>query len=168
MEERHDREQYFFDEATLSQLMALCGGYERVACVCAPTLGRALAAIGEQPCILDIDERFADVPGFTRFDLQAPSWLGDAFDLVVCDPPFFTVSLGCLFTALAMVTQHDHRRPLLVSYLSRRADAVVRAGQRFGLRATGLSVGYETVADVEKNEIEWFTNLPDEVLRPLR
>ena len=76
MEERHAREQYFFDEATLDHLAAYVASWPSPCCLCAPLLGQRLVELGVDVAILDVDERFSDVPGFRRFDVYRPDWLG--------------------------------------------------------------------------------------------
>jgi hypothetical protein len=158
MEERHDREQYFFDESTRARLVRVASGFERPCCLSMPTVGRDLAALGRPVTILDLDERFADTPGFRRFDLRRPEWLGLEFGLILCDPPFFTVSLSELLTALRMLSRYRDDQPTLVTSLVRRRPTVERALSRFGLKATGWVAGYETVTPGPKNDIEFLAN----------
>ena len=71
-----------------------------------------------------IDERFADLAGFRRYDVHRPEWLDAEYGVIVCDPPFFRVSLSQLFDAVRIVAGNDFTKPLLISYLRRRASAV--------------------------------------------
>ena len=167
-EERHDREQYFFDEATAQRLVAFLSRWEHPCCVCAPTIGERLAEAGHDVTILDVDERFAHLPGYRPYDVTRPPWIDRRFDGILCDPPFFNVSLSVLRDALRQLSHHDDRQPVLLGYLSRRADAVVEAFSRFSLRTTGIRLHYTTVDASERNEIELFSNLDDDTLAPLR
>jgi hypothetical protein len=88
-----------------------------------------------------------------------PAWLGEPFDLILCDPPFFRVSLAQLFTAIRLLSRYDYRQPLLISYLSRRAANILGTFARFDLRPTGYYPGYLTVQNVDRNGIEFFGNL---------
>src|SRR5262245_29477559 len=117
MDERHQYEQYFFAPDTLSRLTGFLARYDRVCVLCAPLLGQALATAGRKVRILDIDERFAAVPGFLRWDIHRPTPLGETFDVILCDPPFFNISLSRLFRAVRVLAQHRLDQPLLVSYL---------------------------------------------------
>ncbi len=159
MRENHEREQYFFDAPTLAHLTAFVSKFAAPCCVCAPFLGRRLSEEGVSVTILDIDERFADLPGFMRYDIRKPVWLDQTFDLIVCDPPFFDVSLSQLFSALRTVSHNDFRQPLLISYLTRRESALLGIFAPFSLRSTGYRPKYETVRDDPKNEIEFYGNL---------
>jgi hypothetical protein len=159
MHERHENEQYFFDAPTLDHLAEFVGGFARPCCLCAPRLGQELERRGVAARVLDVDERFAGLRGFRRWDIYRPEWLGEEFGRIVCDPRFFNVSLSQLFTALRLLARHDWRQPLLVSYLTRRASSVLGTFAPFWLEPTGYHPGYQTVRKVARNEIEFYGNL---------
>ncbi len=89
MDELHQNEQYFFDQPTLDHLASFGQQFSNPCCLCAPLLGQPLVERGCQVTILDIDRRFASLPGFQHYDIFSPIWLEEEFDLIVCDPPFF-------------------------------------------------------------------------------
>ncbi len=159
MLEKHELEQYFWDAPTVAHLADFAGAYGRVCCLCAPLLGRELAARGHDVRILDMDERFADLPGFRRYDVYRPEWLGETYDLIVCDPPFFNVSLSQLFGAARLLSRSDFAQPLLVCYLQRRALNICGAFAPFALEPTGYLPGYQTVQETGRNAIEFYGNL---------
>lgn len=103
-----------------------------------------------------------------HFDLYRPHWLGQDFDVVVCDPPFFNVSLSQLFNAVRVVARNDFDQALLLCYLRRRESAVVGTFARFGLQATGYFPTYQTVQKTERNEVEFFGNLGEDATAKLR
>src|SRR4051812_1271623 len=100
MEENHQREQYFFDQPTIDALADLVGAFERPCVLCAPMVGKEASRRKRPVRILDVDERFAAVPGFQRWDIYRPTHVEETFDLILCDPHFFNVSLSQLFHAL--------------------------------------------------------------------
>lgn len=161
MYERHENEQYFFDDETVNRLadFVIENGFVLPCCLCCPLLGRELANRGVETRILDSDERFADVAGFRAYDLYRPLWTGEKYGIIICDPPFFKVSLSQLFHAIRVLAQHDFAQPLVVFYLSRRAQNVTGTFARFDLRATGWQPRYQTVQRVERNQIEAFGNV---------
>ena len=159
MYELHENEQYFFDEATLETLADFVSKWTSPCCICAPMLGKKLAQRGVDVTILDIDQRFATTKGFRRFDLISPEWIGEDFDLIVCDPPFFNVSLSQLFAAIRTLALFNFKQKLMISYLSRRSDAIVGTFAPFSLSPTNYFPKYQTVRDVERNKIEFFSNL---------
>jgi hypothetical protein len=167
MYERHENEQYFFDTVTLNHLAGFVAGYERPCCLCAPLLGQELVRRGVGVRILDIDERFAHLDGFRKYDIFRPEWLGEEFGLIVCDPPFYGASLSQLFAAIRMLGRNMYSQPLLVSYLKRRKASVLGTFARFGLEPTGYKPGYLTVQSVARNEIEFYGNLGAEAHRRL-
>lgn len=167
MYERHENEQYFFDEKTLQVLSDFLMRFDSIGCVCAPLLGSRLVEQGANVTILDIDERFAHLPGFVEFDVHRPHWIGRHFDVIVCDPPFYSVSLSQLFAALRLLSQHRFDQPLLVSYLKRRETAIMGTFTKFGLAPTGFEPDYVTVQECERNRIEFYSNLPMETVREL-
>lgn len=116
MQEEHAREQYFFDAPTLDRLATFVERFERPCLLCAPMLGRTLHDRGRAVATLDVDERFAHLAEFRRWDLYRPTPLPERYDLILCDPPFFNVSLSQLFAALRLLAQFDFRQPLVVSH----------------------------------------------------
>ena len=163
MQERHEKEQYFFTDETTGHLADFAARFPNPCCICAPSVGVELARRRVPVRILDIDERFAKTPGFRRYDLFSPDWLGEEFGLILCDPPFFNVSLSQLFAALRLLSRNRYEQPLLISYLSRRATSIVGTFARFGLTPTGYYPRYKTVQALARNEIEFFGNLPPSV-----
>jgi hypothetical protein len=159
MYELHENEQYFFDKPTLTHLADFVSVYSNPCCLCCPLLGKELVERGVSVRILDIDDRFANLDGFRRYDIYRPEWLGEEFGLIVCDPPFYNASLSQLFTAIRMLSRNIYEQPLLLSYLSRRSAAVMGTFARFNLQPTGYHPGYQTVQRAERNEIEFFGNL---------
>lgn len=170
MYERHENEQYFFDEDTIAHLSRFVQDYERPCCLCTPRVGERLASLGRDVAVLDPDERFGGLAGFRRFDLyrpEYPGWMEQSYGLILCDPPFFKVSLSQLFAAVRLLARHDFAQPLLIAWLERRASAIEGTFAPFGLRATGYRPGYQTVRPTEKNRIAFFGNLSDEEHRRL-
>ncbi|MCB0082959.1 MAG: hypothetical protein KDE47_18595 [Caldilineaceae bacterium] len=159
MYELHEYEQYFFDPPTLDQLSTFLARWQRPCCICAPLVGKRLAEQGVNVRILDIDERFAKVKGFRRYDLYRPEWLEETYDVLFCDPPFFNVTLAQLFGALRLLSHNDFAQPLLVGYLKRREAAILGTFAKFGLQSTGYQLGYQTVKPIEKNVVELYSNL---------
>jgi hypothetical protein len=162
MYELHENEQYFFDRPTIAHLADFLSAYDNPCCICCPLLGRELAERGVAVRILDIDERFANLPGFRRYDLYRPEWLGEEFGIIVCDPPFYNVSLSQLFAAIRMLSRNLYTQPMLVGYLVRRQSSILGTFSRFNLQPTGYRPQYLTVQKSERNEIEFYGNLGEE------
>jgi len=241
VEEHREHEQYFFDQATVRRLADFLEGYDHPLCLCAPLVGAELSRRGVPVRVLDIDRRFADLPGFRFFDLQHPKWVGEGLartshqdvrapesgidcgaasgtstpgssrgqvmfsprhrgsgqgdamsqpgrvsderqrspgprgpaktaqpgekvghGIILCDPPFFGVSLSRLFKAVSMLAGYDFRHPLLLTYLRRRKEKILEVFEPFALRPTGFLPAYESVPRLGKFEVEFYGNLPEE------
>lgn len=168
MYELHRNEQYFFNQPTLDQLADFVQCFSHPCCLCVPLLGKTLAERGVKVKVLDIDERFASVPGFEAYDIYRPAWIEEEFDLIICDPPFYSVSLSQLFTAIWKLAHFNYRQSLLVSYLKRRAANILGTFRPFHLVETGYYPRYQTVQEVERNKIEFFSNLDASYIEQLR
>ncbi|HVU63164.1 MAG TPA: hypothetical protein VHC70_04260 [Phycisphaerales bacterium] len=156
-DERHEREQYFFRPPAAVALCRALDGFEYPCVLCAPLVGAEMAR-RRRTRILDIDDRFASVPGFLRWDVHRPEFIDERFGMIFCDPPFFTVSLSQLFDAIRLLARYDTTTPLAVTYLTRRAGAVESVFGPFGLRPTGYRPEYLTVDNDGRNSIEVFAN----------
>lgn len=159
MQERHENEQYFFTPKTTERLADFAARFTNPCCICTPSVGAELGRRGVPVRVLDIDERFARTPGFRRYDLFHPEWLGEEFGIILCDPPFFNVSLSQLFAALRLLSRGNYDQPLLISYLSRRATSLCGTFARYNLTATGYCPRYQTVQALSRNDVEFFGNL---------
>ena len=162
MEERHEQEQYFYSRDTVLHLADFVQTFSFPCCLCTPLVGQELVKRGKRIRILDIDTRFSQLPGFCFYDLYRPKWLEEEYDLIICDPPFFKVSLSQLFQSIRLLSHYNMKQPLLISYLKRRAASLIGTFSPFGLAASGYSPDYLTVQMTSYNEIEFFTNLPKE------
>lgn len=159
MLELHACEQYFWDDATVSRLADVAARFENPACLCAPLLGTELERRAVACSTLDVDERFAHLKGFSRFDVYRPAWQGERFGAIICDPPFWIVSLSQLFAAIRLLAQHDFEQPLAVCYPTRRSANLGATFARFGLKPTGFYPAYRTVnTQEERDRIEFFAN----------
>ncbi len=158
MKELHGNEQYFFDQATLDELGRRMQPFDSICCLCAPTLAAHLHASGKSVVSLDIDRRFEGTPGFRYFDILDPQWLGQSFDLIFCDPPFFNVSFRQLHAAIRTLAQNDFQQRIWLTYLDRRSEKLLNAFSDFQLRPSDFFPQYQTVEDCDKNRIRLFCN----------
>ncbi|MCB9685584.1 MAG: hypothetical protein H6735_11130 [Alphaproteobacteria bacterium] len=159
MHEDHQREQYFFDPPTVARLADLLEVYDRPCCLCAPTVARALADRGRAVTLLEVDERFASVPGFRRWDLYRPTPLAQTFDAILVDPPFWKVTLSQLFTALRVLARGDLTLPTWVCHLASREADVCGTLAPFGLGPTEIEPGYVSVRPIEANRVRLYSNV---------
>ena len=108
--------------------------------------------------LLDTDTRFADLPFFREWNLYRPTPLDESFDLILCDPPFFNVSLSQLFTAIRLLAKFDYSHKIAIAYLGRRESALLGTFARFNLAPTGFFPIYQTVQSCAKNDIQFYAN----------
>lgn len=158
MLEDHTNEQYFFDVATRAWLVDCLQPFDSICTLSTPTLGAALIDAGKTPVILDIDERFGHLPGFIKWDITGPAHMKQRFDLIICDPPFFNVSLRTLRSAIEILSHYDTTQKLAICYLTRRKTAVLKSFKKFGLCETGVRMVYKSVVPGAKNKIELLGN----------
>jgi hypothetical protein len=156
--ENHQREQYFWDQETIVELADFLEPFENPCCLCTPSVGEELERRHKSVTILDIDERFARLAGFQRWDLYRPRALNQDFDIILVDPPFFKVSLSQLFRAIRMLCRFDLSRKIVVTWLARRESALLGTFRPFGLSSTGYHPGYLTVQACARNDIQLYAN----------
>jgi hypothetical protein len=162
LREKHEVEQYFYDQATRVALAEWLRAFDNPCLLCAPSVGVEALRLGRQLRVLDLDRRFGFLPGYQPYDLYRPAPLDETFDLIFCDPPFFGVKLSQLFAAIRLLARFDLTTPVAMGWLARRGDAVLGTFHPFGLRATGIALSYLTIDDDERNRVELYTNLPEE------
>jgi 16S rRNA G966 N2-methylase RsmD len=160
IDELHENEQYFFAEDTVEYLARAASSFKRVCCICCPSLGEKLIELGVDVTILDIDNRFSDLPGFKYWDITRPKYLQEEFDLIVMDPPFFNVSMREIRKSLQVLTHYElSKSKLMISYLSRRENAFITGMKPFEMEPLDYIPEYNTVDVTEaKNRIEFYVN----------
>lgn len=180
MEELHENEQYFFSKRTLKLLSTsiASSGFNDVCCLCSPMLGLELYKKINYVSILDKDNRFVSVVKSTRrkandsdknndlshlwfvnYDLNRPRYIGWNFDLIVCDPPFFSVPLHNLLRSIYTISKYNYRIKLLISYVKRREEQLLQTFEKYNLKPTGFHPEYDTVQNSGRNEIEFYSNI---------
>lgn len=158
MLERHELEQYFWDAPTLESLADVAARFDNPCALCAPMLGRVLGERKVKHRVLDFDERFSEDENYAKFDLYRPIWRPEIYGVIICDPPFWKVSLSQLFAAIRLLSQHNWEQPLAICYPTRRAKNICGTFARFGLEPTDYFPGYVSVQELERNRIEFFAN----------
>jgi EEF1A lysine methyltransferase 1 len=142
--ENHAFEQFYFDESCRALLLELLEGYERPLLLCCPSMAVAAEEAGKPYLLLDRDERFSFLSAYRPFDLFNPTVLDDAYDVILCDPPFANLDLDTLRTALDVMAPDAQSRaaPLYIAYNSRREDELLKA---FGTLERKLPLTYCSV-----------------------
>lgn len=124
--EDHRYEQFFYDEATASQLYQLVDLYDRPLLLCNPTLAVIAERKGKEYKLLDRDTRFNFLSSYEPFSLTEPHLItGYDFDAVFIDPPFANVTPDQLARCLRLMAADSV--PLWVAYNSRREEPLLDA-----------------------------------------
>ena len=135
--EDHRLEQFYWDEPTRARLLKRLGEYRAPLLVGTPSLAVDAENAGLPYLLLDVDERFAFLPGFRRYDLfdnaETPEFDCDA---ILCDPPFANFELDQLRTALTRLVgaaslagklRWRGEPDLFIAYNAKREEALLRA-----------------------------------------
>ena len=167
MLENHDREQYFFDPPTVKTLADFAQEFKYPCLLGMPTVAQELARRKKEFRLLDIDERFVDIPGYRKFNLYKPLWTGEEHGIILVDPPFWKVKLSQLFDAIHLLSGFTFSQKLGITYLVRREGALLGTFARFGLHSTGYEPGYVTVQPEAKNRVGLYSNVDEHLLQVL-
>jgi hypothetical protein len=85
-----DLGQFFFSKRTAGELVERLDRYRSPCCVCTPRLAWEWGQRGRSVRLLELDARFATLPGFRRFDLLSPAAMDEAYDMIIVDPIFIS------------------------------------------------------------------------------
>ena len=134
--EDHRLEQFYWDEPTRARLLARLGEYRAPLLVGTPSLAVEAENAGLAYTLLDVDERFAFLPGFRRYDLfddaETPEFDCDA---IFCDPPFANFELDQLKAALTSLAggaslagklRWRGEPALFIAYNAKREEALLQ------------------------------------------
>jgi hypothetical protein len=158
--ERHEVEQYFWSERTVCTLASALAGMQNICCLTTPALAQALHEEGSKDVtLLDIDERFASLPGFCHFDLLKPTCAASRFDVIVFDPPFFYIPAQQLKRAVIAITSGRTDVPLLMAFLVREEAELLRAFSDFRLSRTKFTLEYANVKESKWSNYALYSNI---------
>jgi hypothetical protein len=122
-----DLNQFFFNKSTADFMVSLFDHYNDICCLCTPRLAHEWFERGRTVTLLDIDERFAYLPGYRYYDLRNPINLSAVFDVIIVDPPFFMaahelrkaidlIASPCLQTTLCLIYPVEREEELLAVF----------------------------------------------------
>ena len=153
--ERRDLEQYFFTKENIQSFInVFMMTYpepqeieDKVCLVWAPSLAKALYEEYDiKVTICDIDKRFEDLPGFKYFDLKDPYEIeGKDFDMILIDPPFFSVTLDEQAHAMSVLAKNNFNCKLMISFPHKDEKQVLKSFKNFKLSKyfSWFTMGYE-------------------------
>ena len=146
VEEDHRIEQWWWDDATVARLLHRMSAYDSPLLLGTPSLAVAAHAAKLPHTLLDLDERFAFLPSYRRFDLHRPEPPPGplaAHDAVFCDPPFSNLALDQLRVALDALGCSAAN--LFIAYNARREAELLHALAPWQL-AREHPLGYRSVS----------------------
>lgn len=159
VEENHNLEQFFYDDATTKRLLTIARRYERPVFMCNPSLAAAWEReVGTEYVLLDCDVRFKKLlKGFKAFNLRGPFFLlRFDYDVVFCDPPFANVSPAQVKTAIDMIagTEKQKAADVYLAYNSDREEALLESFTH--LARMGRALGYKSVKEGMQEKIHLY------------
>ena len=160
MHENHQREQYFFAPPSIQALADLVEPFDSPCCLGTPTIAQELQRRGTASRLLEIDSRFSGRAGYRRWDLYRPEDTGEDYGCILCDPPFNTVRLSQLFTALRVAARGRYRVPILLCHLAKRSLDIQATLAPFRLSPTELVLEYVSVKPTHEDRIILYSNFP--------
>eukprot|EP00892_Ulva_mutabilis_P009842 jgi/Ulvmu1/722/UM010_0094.1 len=147
--ERRDVEQYFWTRSTVHRLIKALEHLPDCCCMAAPSLAVGMHIAGRDERLLDIDRRMDFLPGFQYWDIQAPvrvsACSGQAFRVIIFDPPFFYVSMAQLYAAVLVACKGDTSTKLMLGFLRREEPLLMATFKQFKLRPTKFVLEYANV-----------------------
>lgn len=155
---RRKNKQYSFDQDAAYWFADLLEPFQRPCVLCAPTVGIELEDRGVQVTTLDMDERFASLRSFKKWDVLRPTLLGEEFDIIFCDPPL-SVSLSQLFNAIRLLARFDFAHPVMITYLTRRSDALLSTFAPFKLLETAFRPNYRSMGNRDPTKSQYLQTL---------
>lgn len=161
--ECHDLEQYFWTQDTVSRLTHALEFSMDCCCLVTPSLAQAWHNEGRDEVLLDIDDRFAYLPRYIKWDLQSPEPVdaggGRRFQIIVFDPPFFYIPIQQLFGAVMEVCASDASTKIMIGFLRREEPLLLTTFKVFQLRRTSFKLEYATVKPNKWTNYALYTNV---------
>lgn len=170
--ERRDLEQYFWNKDTVQRLMAALEFACGLCCFATPSLAHAFHIVGQDVALLDVDRRFAYLPGWRYWDILYPSPVdagdGQPFQYVVFDPPFFYIPMHQLFKAVMEVVKNNTSAKIMIGFLMREEPLLLKTFGCFKLKRTGFLLGYAAVKENKWRNYALYSNVDLPGIRRLK
>ena len=160
--ENRDNEQFFWTSDTVKRIMKATEYMYECCCFTTPSLAHAYHEQGREEKLLDIDERFAYLPRFEKFDIKDPHEPEEgagAFSVIVIDPPFFVTSLQELFDATNVITGHDYSTKIIIGFLIRYEKTLLEVFKPYGISETSASLEYAHIKPNKWRNFALYSNI---------
>eukprot|EP01104_Vermistella_antarctica_P017363 TRINITY_DN6143_c0_g1_i1.p2 TRINITY_DN6143_c0_g1~~TRINITY_DN6143_c0_g1_i1.p2 ORF type:complete len:153 (-),score=36.04 TRINITY_DN6143_c0_g1_i1:73-531(-) len=91
------------------------------------------------------------------YDLLCPTPQED-FGVIICDPPFFQVSVRELFNAVSVLAKQDFSTKILIAFVARNETELLRVFAPFAIRRTTFRLSYTTVKSSRWSNYALYSN----------
>lgn len=150
------REQFFFDDETCRWLYNRLGEASSILCLSCPRLAWEFHVRGDrrEVILLDLDERFAGIPGFVRTDLTTEAIPDGHWDAVVWDPPALRFPPDVLVNRLHELAARSDL--LLLAYPQDLFAQVSGRMNQLGLQELSRRPGYRVGNRFNRNRMRFY------------
>jgi hypothetical protein len=135
--------QFFYSSATAAALVDRLDHHRAPCCLCTPRLAWEWHRRGRTVTLLDYDRRFANLPGFRRFDLFHPEPPPERHDVVIFDPIFAPATQ--LRRAVDVVMGANPEAALYLTFPADREQELQQAFAPYHLRRLEFPLRYNNV-----------------------
>ena len=163
MEENTSLEQFFWTEETVQQICRAIEYETGLCCLMTPSVAHYIYDTeGREERLLDIDRRFAYLPGFRYYDVTIPHELPDptgSFRLLILDPPFFLIPIEKIAEAVDVITQKDYTTKILIAFIRRGEQRLREAFKHYKLFPTGFQLHYASIKENKHGNFCLYSNV---------
>jgi len=158
--------QFFFNKSTAGFLVATFDRYNDICCLCTPRLAHEWFERGRTVALLDIDERFSYLPGYTYFELRNPIKLTKEFDLIIADPPFSMTAYE-IRRAIDVITSQRFEITLCIIFPIDRENELLTAFSEWNLRHVPFqNLQWNNIKSSYHNLYRFYSNRHAEINKP--
>ena len=155
--------QDFFTHDCATRLAAVLNarGYLNPCCLCTPRLAYVWWKRFHRPVrLLDIDEvRFSLLPGFRRFDINAPSCLDESFDVIITDLPTFSELALPLIRKVVDQLAAGKKPDLFLVWDENSEPSLLQTFSDYGLRRTEFRLEHCYVKPCSQSRFPLYGNV---------
>ena len=161
IKENRELEQYFWTKDIVKKILHACEYITHRCCFTTPSLAEGFMIDGRDETLLDIDDRFAYLKYFEKFDIKnphIPDGSGD-FNIIVIDPPFFNITTKELFEATNMITNNNFNTKIIIAYLVRFEYPLLETFAPYGISETSTSLEYSHIKPNKWRNFKLYSNI---------
>lgn len=157
--ERHEYEQFFWSKETVEKLIKACEFIPECCCLTTPSLAVGFHNKGVERTLLDIDERFNFLPKFKYYDVRTPTKLNESFQIIVLDPPFFSVPIEEFRKAVDVITDKNYNTKIIIGFLKREENRLLQAFNDYNIKKTNFKLEYASIKPNKWDNFALYSNV---------